>query len=145
VETDVELDEQARPQPAAGERLGQPCGRRHAVDRDRQLDPRRDDVGQALPLVRAERRVVDEDRRRPRLLEHLRLARLRDREAAGAELELTPPDLGGLVGLRVRPELDAVRVDVRLQLGEVRFQAVEVDDRDRRLDLAQGTADLASE
>ena len=71
---------------------------------------------EAIPLVGAERRVVHEDARRAGLLEDLRLARLRDGQAAGAERELPEADLGRLVRLRVRPERDPVRVGVRLQI-----------------------------
>ena len=38
-----------------------------------------------------------------------------------------------------------MRVDVRLQIAEIRLEAVEIDDRDRRLDLAERAADLAAE
>ncbi len=80
-----------------------------------------------------------------RLLEHLCLAGLRNREPGRAELELAKPDLRRLVRLRVRPQLDAVRVDVRLQFPEVHVEAVEVDHGDRRLDLAERATDLALE
>ena len=93
----------------------------------------------------AERRVVDEDPRGSRLLEDLRLTRLRDRQPAGAELELPETDLGRLVRLRVRPERDPVRVGVRLQVAQVGLEPIEVDHRDRRLDLAQRPPDLRLE
>ena len=79
------------------------------------------------------------------LLEHLGFACLRDREAGGTELELAPSDLGRFVRLRVRPELDPVLVDIRLQIVEVGFEAIEIDHGDRRLDLAQRAADLPIE
>jgi len=112
VQPDVELDEKRRFQPAPRERPRQAGRRCGAVDGDRQVDARRDDVGQPVPLVLPERRIVHEDRGRAGLLEHLRLARLRDREPACSQLELAAPDLGRLVRLRVRPQLDAVLVDI---------------------------------
>ena len=142
VQADVQLDEQLRRRAAALQRGREPLGRREAVDRDRQLHAVGGESGEALPLVRPERRVVHEDARRAGLLEDLGLARLRDREAAGAELELPQPDLGRLVRLRVRPERDPVRVGVGLQVLQVGLEPVEVDHRDRRLDLAQRPADL---
>ena len=88
---------------------------------------------------------MDEDRACPGFLEHLGLARLRHGQPGCTELELASPDLRRLVSLRVRPELDPVSVDVRLQIVEVGLEAVEIDDRHRRLDLAERTADLAAE
>ena len=73
------------------------------------------------------------------------LAGLRDRQAAGAELELAQADLGRLVRLRVRPERDPVLVRVRLQILQVGLEAIEIDDRDGRLDLAQRAAHLRGE
>ena len=129
---------------AARERGREPLGRGERVDGDGQLDVARD-LGEALPLRLPERRVVDEDPRRARVAEDLRLAGLRHREPAGAELELAQADLGRLVRLRVRPERDAVLVAVGLQPGQVRLELVEVDDGDRRLDLGERLADLLLE
>src|SRR3954453_19898491 len=100
---------------------------------------------QPLPPVGAERRVVDENPRCPGLLKHLRLAGLGNGEPTRAKLELTAPDLRRLVCLRVRPELDSVRVDVGLQIGEVGLEAVDVDHRHGCLDVGQRAADLALE
>jgi len=49
---------------------------------------------------------------------------------AALELELAESDLRRLVRLRVRPQLDVVRVGVRLEIGEVRLESVEVDNGD---------------
>ena len=145
VEADVELDEERGAETAACEDPSEPFGRRGAVDRDGQVDARGRDVGEPLPLVGSERRVVNEDPRRARLPEDLGLTGLGNRQTGSAELELPAADLRGLVGLRVGPELDPVRVDVRLHVLEVRVEPVEVDHGDRRFDLAQRPADLVLE
>src|SRR5262245_48186015 len=115
METDVQLDEQGRPRPASSERSRKTLRGRDAVHRHCQLDLA-GNAGETLPLVGAERWVVDEDLRRSRFLKDLRLTRLGDRQPAGSELELPETDLGGLVRLRVRPERNPVRVCVRLQV-----------------------------
>ena len=84
-------------------------------------------------------------RRRAGLVEDLGLARLRDGEPSRAERELAEPDLGRLVRLRVRPQRDRVRVGVGLQPLQVRLEAVEVDHRHGRLDLAERPPDLRLE
>ena len=112
METDVELDEHLSLQPAPAEDARESFCRRDAVEGDGQFDAGGGDVGQPLPLVGAERWVVDEDLRRPSLLEHLRLACLGNGEPVSAELELPSADLGRLVCLRVRPERDPVLVHV---------------------------------
>ena len=112
VQADVELDQQRGARAVPAERGGQPLGGRDAVDGHRQLDAVRRDARQPVALLRAERRVVDEDARRAGLVEDLRLAGLGDGQAAGAELDLAHADLGRLVRLGVRPELDAMLVDV---------------------------------
>ena len=145
VQSDIHLDEQLCLRAAALQRRGEPLGRREAVDGDGQLEALGGESRETIPLVGAERRVVDEDARRARLLEDLRLPGLRDREAAGAECQLPQPDLGRLVRLRVRPERDPVPVRVRLEILQVGLEPVEVDDGDRRLDLAQRAADLRGE
>ena len=142
VQAHVELDQQRRPRAVAPERGRQPLGGGDAVDGDRQLDAVGGDARQPVALLGAERRVVHEDARRAGLVEDLRLAGLGDGQAAGAELDLAHADLGRLVRLGVRPELDAVLVGVRLQAAQVGVQAVEVDDGDGRLDVRQGPADL---
>ena len=91
--TDVELEQQLRREPAPVERARKALGRRAAVDGDRQLDTGRGDVSESFPFRLAERWIVDEQPRHARLLEHLRLAGLRDGEAGGAELELAAADL----------------------------------------------------
>ncbi len=88
---------------------------------------------------------MHEDARRAGLLEDLRLTGLRDRQAAGAELQLPQADLGRLVRLGVRPERDAVLVAVGLQVLQIGLEPVEVDHRDGRLDLAHGASDLRRE
>ena len=145
MEADVELDEQRRLQSAPREDVREAFGRRDAVDRDRQVDARRGDVGETLPLVGPERRVVDEDRLCSGFLEHLGLARLRNGQTARTECELASSDLRRLVRLRVRPELDPVSVDIGLQIVEVGLEAIEIDHRHRRLDVAERTADLPFE
>ena len=142
MQADVELDQQRGARAVPAERRRQPLGGGDAVDGDRQLHAVRRDAGEPVALLRAERRVVDEDARRAGLVEDLRLAGLGDGQAARAELDLAHADLWRLVRLRVRPELDAVLVGVGLQASQVRVQAVEVDHRDRRLDVPQGPADL---
>ena len=145
METDVEFDEQLRAEAAPIEFGGEPLGGCETVDGHRQRDAFGCYVGETAPLVGPERGVVHENRRGARLLEHFGLARLRDRQPAGAELELTQPDLRRLVRLGVGPERYAVRIDVRLQLSKVDIQPIEVDHRRGRLDLAETTTDLASE
>ena len=145
VQPDVHLHEQLGRRSAALQRRGEALGGRNAVDGDRELEPVGREPGEAIPLVGAERRVVHEDARRARLREDLRLARLRDRQPARAERQLPQPDLGRLVRLRVRPERDPVLVRVRLQILQIRVQTVEIDHRDRRLDLAQRPPDLRRE
>jgi hypothetical protein len=75
----------------------------------------------------------------------LSFARLRDRQASSAVLELKKPDLGRLVGLGVRPQGDAVFVGVGLESFEIRFELIEVDHDDRSLDLVERFASLACE
>ena len=113
MQADVDLDEQlgAERRGAASARASPSAGG-DAVDGDGQLDAGGGELGEPLPLRLAERRVVDEDPGRAGLLEDLRLAGLRDGQPGGAELELAEADLGRLVRLRVRPELDPVRVGV---------------------------------
>jgi len=137
VHADVELDQHLCGEPAPVQGRAEALGRSPAVQRDGELDAGGGDVGEPLPLRLSERRIVEEDLRHTGLLEHLRLAALRHGEAGGPELELAPADLRRLVRLGVRPERDAVLVRVRLQVGEVGVEAVEVDHRDRRLDVGQ--------
>src|SRR5258707_695327 len=61
------------------------------------------------------------------------------------ELQLTHPDLRRLMGLRVWPERDPMRIGVRLHLSEVGVEAIEVDHRHRGLDLVQSATDLVAE
>ena len=105
-QADVELDEQRRARAPPLERRRQPLRRGRAVDRHREVDALGGEARQPLPLVLAERRVVDEDARRARLGEDLGLAGLRDGQTTGPERELPQADLGRLVRLGVRPERD---------------------------------------
>ena len=142
VQADVQLDEQRRASAATLQRRSKPVRRQEAVDRNGQVHALGGDAGEALPLVGADGRVVHEDARRARLLEDLRLARLRDRQAAGAKPQLHEADLGGLVRLRVRPERDPVLVAVGLQIAEIGLEPVEIDHGHRRLDLPHRTSHL---
>ena len=145
MQPDVHLDEQRRARAAALEGGGEALGCGQPVDCHRQVHALGCDARQALPLVAAEGRVVHEDARRSGLLEDLGLTGLRDRQAAGAELQLPQADLGRLVRLGVRPERDAVLVAVGLQVGEIGLEPVEVDHRNRRLHLAHGASHLRGE
>ena len=145
MQPDVHLHEQLRRRSAALQRRCEALGRGDPVDGDRQLEPIGREPGESLPLVGAERRVVHEDAGRAGLREDLRLPRLRDCQAARAERQLPQPDLGRLVRLRVRPERDPVPIRVRLEVLQVRVEAVEIDHRDGGLDLAQGPPDLRRE
>ena len=93
MQADVELDEQLRGDPAPVEGTCQALGRLDAVHGDGELDAGRGEVGEPLPLRFAERRVVDEQPRYARFLEHLRLAGLGNGEAGCAEVELAAADL----------------------------------------------------
>ena len=63
----------------------------------------------------------------------LGLPELRDGDAGRSGVHLHPGDLGGLVGLRVRPEPDARRSGDRSHLGDVALERVEVDHQRRRV------------
>ncbi len=145
MQSDIDLDEQLRTQAAPIESSCEPFGRGDTVDGDGQLDTRGGDLGEPFPLLGAERRIVDEDPLRTRFLEYLCLAGLRNGETVRAELELPTPDLRRLVRFRVRPQLDSVRVDVRLHAPEIHVEAVEVDDGHGRLDIVEGASDLPLE
>ena len=85
VEADVELDQQLRGGAVPRQRGGQVLGRGAGVDRDGEVDAVGGDPRQPLGLLRRVGRVVHQEPRHARLREHLRLAGLRDGEAAGAE------------------------------------------------------------
>ena len=96
------------------------------------VDVRRDpgppaELREPLPLLRSEDGVGDGDVDGPRRDEHLGFGDLRHGEAGGPRRELERRDFGGLVGLCVRPETDAVRGDRILLASDVSLESIDVD------------------
>src|SRR5439155_8180129 len=122
VQADVEVEQEPRARTAPSQGARQAFGGREAVHGDRQLQALGGEPGEPVPLVGPERWVVHEDPGSARLVEDLGLTGLRDRQTAGAERELQETDLGRLVGLRMGPESDSVRIGIRLKPLEIRLE-----------------------
>src|SRR5262245_51140407 len=135
MQADVELDQELGTSVPASERGSETLGGDEAVDRDGQLEAFRGEPCQTVPRIGTERRVVDEDSGSARLVEDLCFACFRDGQTSGTDRELSETDLRRLVCLGVGPKRDRMRVDVGLKALEVRFEAFEIEDRDRRFDL----------
>ncbi len=132
---DLDADAQRAPR-AAPDRRREPLRPGGGVDADPELGQRLVQRSQPRRLRALGRpdRVGDEQVPDPRRREDLGLADRPDGQPGRAGVDLEPGDPDALVGLRVWPEGDPPPVELGLEAGDVRPDAVEVDDELRRVD-----------
>ena len=101
----------------------------------------RGERGEPLRLGRADEREGEQDVAEAGSLHHFRLAELlaRDPDRAGAHLHVR--DRRQLVRLDVRPEREPVLVAVALHAGDIALDSVQVDRRDRGVELLDAHLD----
>ncbi len=130
----IELDDDPQWARRAGDRRGEPLGGGDRIDADRQVDLVVE--GAQTAGLRPDRpdRVGDEQVGEAGGREDLGLAKRADGQAAGPAFQLHPGEGDALVGLDVRPQSDAARVEGRLEPARVRLDDIEVDDEARRVE-----------